>query len=377
MKNKDIIRAIKKEANSFIPDMKSQIMSSLPFSQEDKPIREKPRFYKRPVFAIAAIVLCLSAALLLTYFLYNPQTDVAISNSYISIDINPSIELTADKNDIVTSIRPMNADAAILIFEENFSEMSVEDACVKIVSLAVEAEYIDANSENAINIIGINDNQKHETALSNKIRNKLQNYLTENSISANLNTSTNPSKELKEAAKQHKVTVGKMELLNQLLEKYPEITFEEAKKKSVKEINELLKNYDEEAITNLASTLEDEYAKARQNIHNELQREISEIENNYADILGAINNVIALSENQNGFPAFQNSVITFNEDFPAHKYNGIIAISKRQEIKSHFENLLEQMQTTMNQEKQEKQENVATDTRQQIKNKWKNHYNTD
>lgn len=377
MKNRDIIRAIRKEANAFIPDMKSEVMANLPYGQTVQPKRERKNFYKRPIFAVAAIVLCISVALILTYFLYTPETTVAISDSYISIDINPSIEITADKNDMVKSVRAMNTDGAVLIFGEDFSEMTAYDACVKIVSLAIEAEYISAASENAIKIVGINDNQEHETALANKINNRLQTYLTENSISANIDATTNPSNELREAAKKNKVTVGKMELINELRNKYPEISFEEAKKKSVKEINELLKNYDEEAISEVNSILENEYSNAQKKKQNKLQSEISDIETKYDNVLNAINNILTLIENENANTSLLAMINNFNSDFPEHKYNGTVSIENRQIIKTYFQNLLEQLQSSMNREKQEKQENADIEARKQAKNKWKNSNTSD
>lgn len=376
MKNRDIIREIKKEAKSLIPDMKSEIMRSLPFEEAKKPQREKLRFYKRPIFAVAVIVVCIAVALLMTYIFYNPQEVIEISDSYVSIDINPSIELTADKNDIVKTIRPMNADAAVLIFEEEFTGMNIEDACVKIIGLATDLGYIDENGENAIKIVGINDNQEHEEELSSNIAGKVKAYLTQNSISASISASVNPSNELKKAAKQNGISVGKMALINELCAKNPEITFDEAKTKSVKEINESLKNYDANTIENLISELETEYEQAEQQNQAELLQQITAIQNRYAAIIAAVDNILSLTQNEDDFAALQTAVNSFNNNYPGHKFNGKISNQRRKQIKKHFEDLSENLQSSLDEEKKEKQANANKEIRQQLKNRWKNQYNS-
>lgn len=375
MKNRDIIREIKKEAKVLVPDMKSEIISSLPHNQAKRTQRERP-IYKRPVFAVAVIVVCVAVALLMTYIFYNPQEIIEISDSYVSVDINPSIELTADKNDIVKAIRPMNADAAVLIFGEDFSGMNIEDACEKIIALAVDTGYIDADGENAIKIVGINDNQQHETALSNKIAQKVQAYLSQNSISANISATGNPSKEVREEAKQHGVTVGKMELIRQLREKDANITFDEAKKKSVKELNQLLKDYDEDTIENLLSEFETEYEQAEQENLAELQQEITAIENRYAAIMSDVGNILSTINEEEEFATLQSAVNSFNSAYPEHKFTGKISVQRRNQIKNHFENLSETLRSSLNTEKNEKQNNATKQTRQQLKNRWKNQYNS-
>lgn len=377
MKNKDIIREIKKEAKSLIPDMKSEIMRSLPFGEAEKPVRAKTVFYKRPVFAVAMIVICVAVALLMTFIFYNPQEVIEISDSYVSIDINPSIELTADKNDIVKTIRPMNADAAVLIFGEDFIGMNIEDACVKIIGLAADMGYIDENGENAIKIVGINDNQEHEEDLSTNIAEKVKAYLTQKSISASISASANPSTALKKAAKQNGVSVGKMALINELCAKNPEITFDEAKTKSVKEINELLKNYDPNTMKNLTSELETEYEQTEQQNQAELQDEITAIQNRYAAIIAAVDTILSLAEDENDFQALQTAVNNFNNNYPGHKFNGKISSQRRKQIKKHFEDLSKNLQSSLDEEKKEKQANANKEIRQQLKNKWKNQYNSD
>ncbi len=70
------------------------------------------------------------------------------SPSYVSIDINPSIELTVDENNKVVSVYAANEDANILLYEEEgILGASIEDAIAKITELAIELGYLDEENK--------------------------------------------------------------------------------------------------------------------------------------------------------------------------------------------------------------------------------------
>lgn len=67
--------------------------------------------------------------------------------SFVSMDINPSIELTLDKNDRVISVYGANEDAQVLLYGENgITGEKVEAAVAKITDLAVELGYLDKDN---------------------------------------------------------------------------------------------------------------------------------------------------------------------------------------------------------------------------------------
>lgn len=67
--------------------------------------------------------------------------------SFVSMDINPSIELTLDKNDRVISVYGANEDAQVLLYGENgIAGEKVETAVAKITDLAVELGYLDKDN---------------------------------------------------------------------------------------------------------------------------------------------------------------------------------------------------------------------------------------
>lgn len=68
--------------------------------------------------------------------------------SYVSMDINPSVELTLDKNNKVVSVYGANEDGQVLLYgEASLVGMDVEAAVDKITALAIDLGYIDENNK--------------------------------------------------------------------------------------------------------------------------------------------------------------------------------------------------------------------------------------
>lgn len=75
----------------------------------------------------------------------NKETEAA---AFVSLDINPSIELTLDKNDKVISVYGANEDGQVLLYKEDgIIGVDVETAVEKITSLAVEYGYLDEGNK--------------------------------------------------------------------------------------------------------------------------------------------------------------------------------------------------------------------------------------
>ncbi len=100
---------------------------------------------KKKVIAASALfcagVMCLSLAGC------NAGETEEEAASFVSLDINPSIELTLDKNDKVLSVYGANEDGQVLLYQESgIVGEDVETAVAKITSLAVELGYLDENN---------------------------------------------------------------------------------------------------------------------------------------------------------------------------------------------------------------------------------------
>ncbi len=99
---------------------------------------------KKQILAVSAL-MCASVLVVPFTSCGKKQAEAA---SYVSLDVNPSIELTLDKNDKVLSVYGANEDGQVLLYEEEgIIGADVKTAVEKITTLAVELGYLDENNK--------------------------------------------------------------------------------------------------------------------------------------------------------------------------------------------------------------------------------------
>lgn len=100
---------------------------------------------KKKILSVAALA-CVSA-MCLSFVACTPSEKDAEAVSFVSLDINPSIEITLDKNDKVLSVYGANEDGQVLLYgEEGLVGVKVETAVGKITELAVGLGYLDEDN---------------------------------------------------------------------------------------------------------------------------------------------------------------------------------------------------------------------------------------
>ncbi|MBQ7236086.1 MAG: hypothetical protein IJX03_02885 [Clostridia bacterium] len=114
-----------------------------------------------------ALVMCFSA------FGCN-NTASAEASSFVSVDINPSIELTLDGNDKVLSVRGTDEDGQVLLYgETSLVGLDVEAAIEKITFLAVELGYLSEDNK----VVNTSVSAKTK-AIADKVRDKVNAKIT-------------------------------------------------------------------------------------------------------------------------------------------------------------------------------------------------------
>lgn len=89
--------------------------------------------------------------------------------SYVSLDINPAIELIVDKNDKVISVRGENEDGQVLLYEETgIQGEKIDKAIEKITELAIKYGYLDENNK-VVDTLVTSSNDKYTSKLLEKV----------------------------------------------------------------------------------------------------------------------------------------------------------------------------------------------------------------
>ena len=110
--------------------------------------------------------------------------------AFVTVDINPSIEITLDENGVVATVYGANEDGQVLLYGEVevLVGMSYEDAIDYITDLAVKLGYLDAET-GTINTSVVADDLEFAEEVQSKLGERIKATATENGITIDIDTS--------------------------------------------------------------------------------------------------------------------------------------------------------------------------------------------
>lgn len=306
MRNNEIKKMLNHESNIIVPDLKENLNMMLDDHYSPSTALPNSKKAKNPSLKLAlalAIVLFvfiplfkdyLSFPLLITSNTPSVSSYIPIfENTYLAIDINPSIELEVDEDKKVVSTRALNKEAMLLLYDCNFDNLNLEDVITEIVTLAIEIGYIDESLDsNALMITTINNDELIESEISELALTTISSYLEKNNLRKKVNVLTSNNSEVKNLAKELGVSVGKYQLISKACNTLESLTIDEAKTMSVRELNEIINHVKQEEIDDfresLASIFKDieieflqsrDYQITKLNQIDDLRKEINKIKN--------------------------------------------------------------------------------------------------
>lgn len=158
---------------------------------------------------------------------------------FISVSINPEIGLVTNENGKVMDVITLNKDADVLMSDINIEGKSVDEAVEEIVADSVEAGYIDVNTEGKEVLVSVDgENEKRGVTLFEKIESKVNQYFKNKGIYGKVSEAT-ITNALEDAALVGQ-SVGRMKMILLALEFNPNLTVEDLKENSTKELVKLI-----------------------------------------------------------------------------------------------------------------------------------------
>lgn len=115
---------------------------------------------KKSILSMSLLVILLVCSLSLTLLACtdNNEKNIAVATSFVSIEINPHIELVLDQNNIVMSVTSANQDAEVMLWdEEGIYGASLDVAIKNIATYSVKYKYI-KGSDSSISISAVSNN---------------------------------------------------------------------------------------------------------------------------------------------------------------------------------------------------------------------------
>ena len=190
----------------------------------------------KKICLITAVVLV--AVLACTAFVGCANADKKDGKTYVSVDINPSVNLVVDGEGKVESVEAANEDAQVMLYGEVIVGKTAEEAFELIANLAVECGYLtEENSGVNVTVVAGNGSADVETKIGNIVKTAFNAEAEKANIAVNINTGANFSLERQfEYAKGkypnvnavQNMTIGKFKLVTELVANDDGVTFEYA-----------------------------------------------------------------------------------------------------------------------------------------------------
>ena len=203
-----------------------------------------------------------------------------VKNAYITIDINPSIEIITGDTGMVVQVNGLNNDAIRLLIETNFEGKTVDEVIEAILQLALDFGYLNFDVENAILISTVTSANDESEALERKVSQKVQDFINQRKIRVQvLKASFSATEDIKAKAEEYNISVGKVKLITCVLAIDSSLTFEEAAKMSVRDLLRIIQEDRNEIKEFFSEEIRQEYLRLKDHIKNEYMLKIKEFIN--------------------------------------------------------------------------------------------------
>lgn len=185
---------------------------------------------KKKVFIIATVVLTLLIIISLFLILNKNNKKVEVERkiaSTIIMDINPSIKLELDENNIVINVVALNDDASEII-SDDIKDKDLKTAIDIINNKLIETEFVKEEVAILINVDGKVSSSEVKEIISENFKEKNKNaqiietYITD---------------EAKKISEEYNISISKAAYIESVLKEKKELKVEDLKDKSIAEIN--------------------------------------------------------------------------------------------------------------------------------------------
>ncbi|MEG2307179.1 MAG: hypothetical protein RSA96_07965 [Erysipelotrichaceae bacterium] len=183
------------------------------------------------MFATASIAVCC-----LGFFAITSLGDKEAIT--LSLDINPSIELALNKNEKVIKVEAKNKDAEKIIADMDLKDVKSDIALNAIVGSLYKNGYFDEKTKDNDVLLSISNKDKAKTKeLEFKYVKMLKGILNENKTSGIILAQKDALNETtKKLSEKYNISVGKASLIEKILAKSSNLSFDQLAKMNIKDI---------------------------------------------------------------------------------------------------------------------------------------------
>lgn len=230
MTHEKIHKRIQQAATHAAPDQLDAILSACG-EQKGTVISMKKNQKRRwiaPLSAAAALAIVAGSIFGISRF-----QQASAADSVVTLDINPSIALSVNSNETVTTATPLNDDAKDIMGGMELEGTNLETAVNAIIGACLQKGYLD-ELENAILVSVENADADTATQLQNELTTTISGVFQSGSI---LTQTVTVDDDLAQLAQQYNISAGKASLIQEVIAQDSTLTFESLAPLSMSEIS--------------------------------------------------------------------------------------------------------------------------------------------
>lgn len=230
MKKKDIVKRLRSEFNQIIvPDVLDEVRSRSNIKRKSALKRGFKKFV--PVLAMTLILIAVIVPMQVYFFNFDAE-----AAAMISMDFNPSIELTVNKGGNVIKAEGINSEGKKILDNLKFKRKAID---IVVTVILEEAERQGYDVSEILYSLETN-NPELKTNIRNRINENTENYYKKKNKNGNISwNDTAINQDIRKQAEKLGISGAKLQLVLQIIDKHPEYTVEQLAHKSMKELRRI------------------------------------------------------------------------------------------------------------------------------------------
>lgn len=218
------------------PDVLDHVRSQCQNQKGTVIFMTQPNKKKRSLSRFAMIAAALALVIGLGAGIGTYRSGHAVAAT-VSLDVNPSIEINVNKNEKVLAVIPRNEDAKTVIGTMDFTDSSLDVTVNALIGSMLRNGYLN-DLANSI-LVSVDDaNASRGKLLEERLAGEIDALLHTGTFDGSVLSQTiTADAQLQTTADQYGITIGKAQLIQQIVTQDPRYTFEDLAPLSINELN--------------------------------------------------------------------------------------------------------------------------------------------
>lgn len=202
--------------------------------------KQKKSPYRKSLFAFAITACLLFLFLFTSFHVYQEEKTNPLpaqtSISYVSVDINPSMEWAVNEEEIIVDVISYNEDVENLSFVSSLKGKTLIEGMNMMIQDEIFQEYM----KDGFLEVGIYSEQKQQ---ENQLQQQINGFLEKHLSSTKYHCSC-PNKDTFERSRKQQMSFGKYGVIQEIQTYTNKYSEEELEEKSMRELHDILSSYD-------------------------------------------------------------------------------------------------------------------------------------